>query len=108
MDLHSSSNIVQGSAVYSTMYLSGNKTIASPTKLFSKYVMASHGKITGITNISIPPNQYYKKYYRDIFNKKKKIKNMNNKMAITTYLSIIALNVNGLNVQIKRHRWLNE
>ena len=29
-------------------------------------------------------------------------------MAIITYLSIIILNVNRLNVPIKRHRWLNE
>ena len=28
----------------------------------------------------------------------------NNKMTINTYLSIIALNVNGLNAPIKRHR----
>ena len=35
--------------------------------------------------------------------KKKKTKTMN-KMAISTYLSIITLNVNGLNVPLKRHR----
>ena len=29
---------------------------------------------------------------------------MNNKMPITTYLSIITLNVNGLNAPLKRHR----
>ena len=29
------------------------------------------------------------------------------KMAIGTYISIITLNVNGLNAPIKRHRWLN-
>lgn len=29
---------------------------------------------------------------------------MNNKIALTTYLSIIILNVNGLNVAIKKHR----
>ena len=34
--------------------------------------------------------------------RKKKIKNMNNKMVITTYLSTITLNVNGLNARIKR------
>ena len=28
-------------------------------------------------------------------------------MAIGTYISIITLNVNGLNAPIKRHRWLN-
>ena len=33
-----------------------------------------------------------------------KIKTMNNKMSINTYLSIITLNENGLNVPIKRHK----
>ena len=28
-------------------------------------------------------------------------------MAISTYLSIITLNVNGLNAPMKRYRWLN-
>ena len=35
--------------------------------------------------------------------RRRKIKNMNNKMAINAYLSKITLNANGLNVPIKRH-----
>ena len=38
----------------------------------------------------------------------KRFKNMNNKVAINMYLSIITLNENGLNAPIKRHGWLNE
>ena len=30
-----------------------------------------------------------------------------NKIAASTFISIITLNVNGLNAPIKRHRWLN-
>ena len=40
----------------------------------------------------------------DFFKKKEKLKNMNNKMAITTHLSMITLDVSGWNVLIKRYR----
>lgn len=36
--------------------------------------------------------------------KRKKFINMNNKMAITTYLSVITLDVNELNATFKRHK----
>ena len=39
--------------------------------------------------------------------RKNMVRNMNNKITITTYLSTITLNANGLNAPIKRHRWLN-
>lgn len=45
---------------------------------------------------------YHRKCGRDFFNKKKQTKYMNNKMAITTYLSIVTLNVNALNAPVKR------
>lgn len=32
------------------------------------------------------------------------ITNMNNKMAVTMFLSVVTLNVNGFNALIKRHR----
>lgn len=35
--------------------------------------------------------------------KEEKIKSKNNKIAISTYLSIITLNIHELNIQIKRH-----
>ena len=38
---------------------------------------------------SSSPNHYYMKYYKDLFKKKKKVKTMNNKMAMNTYLSTI-------------------
>ena len=36
--------------------------------------------------------------------RRRKDKNMNNRMAVTTYLSKITLNVNGLNAPVKRYR----
>lgn len=50
---------------------------------------------------------YHRKCGRDFFNKKKQTKYMNNKMAITTYLSIVTLNVNALNAPVKRNREAN-
>ena len=49
-------------------------------------------------------------YSQEIQEKKKDPQNQPQrikKMAIGTYISIITLNVNGLNAPIKRHRWLN-
>ena len=47
-----------------------------------------------------------KELLKDFFNKNKEKKNtnINNKIEIHTYMSVITLNVNGLNAPIKRHR----
>ena len=60
---------------------------------------------------SVPPNQLYSKCQRDLHSqeiqeKKKDLQNQRqtiNKMALGTYISIINLNVNGLNALTKRH-----
>ena len=60
-------------------------------------------------------NQLYNKCSKDLYSqgtqeKKKDLQDQPQtvkKMAIGTYISIITLNVNGLNAPTKRHRWRN-
>ena len=59
----------------------------------------------------LTPNQVLQQMLKGLLKKKKKRKKeknrgkySNNKMALNTYLSIITLNVNGVNAPTKRHR----